>query len=189
MWETFRTEEIVGDQSIVNVTKLVDDFLHGRNCEDIELRSPEALKQFLTNKVEPKRKKKNYNPGVYGLYKDKVHHVGQSRDLRTRITEQFIGREKRKWGLPNFTRLYYAFLKKEHNSMTEKRYVEIIEKEHDLALAQKLIDSYRKFVFESGNRLRVYFARNDLESYVLEQILIKYFRSKGECVYDRQHIE
>lgn len=190
MWERYRAEEIVHNQSTINVAKLVDDFLHERNCEDIQLTSPKALQQFLVSKVRPKfKEKESYIPGVYGIYKDKVFHVGESRNLENRITEQFIGRENRKWGLPNFARLYYAFLKKEHSNLTEKRYVAIIEKDRDRARAQGLIDSYRKFVFESGNRLRVYFARNDLEAYVLEQTLIKYFKSRGECVYDRQHIE
>jgi len=188
MWERYRAEEIVGNESTIDKTKLVDDFLHERNCEDIQLKSSQALQQFLVSKVRPKfKEKKSYIPGVYSIYKDKVFHVGESRNLENRITEQLIGRENRKWRLLNFARLYYAYLNKEHNEMTEKEYIAIVEK--DRARAQSLIDSYRGFVFDSGNRLRVYFARNDLEAYVLEQILIKHFKSQGECVYDKQHIE
>ena len=186
MWRSLETEKIVGKNRIIDKLDLVKDFLNDTHCKETPLTSPESLAIFLKNEIGIK-------PGVYsGVYciydkrKQEVLYVGESRNLNSRIHAQLIGREDRKEHVRRFARLFYAVLKTDiRKGMKQKEYRSSSPK-----TKKELAGSYQGEIFRPSNFLKVCFTKEttkeDLRAFVLEQTLVEYFRSIGQCKYNIQ---
>ena len=179
MWNDYRPEDIVGEDRTIDKFEMVKDFLNTSNCKEILLTSPEALSNFLKNEIKMKF-------GVYCIYnadKKEVLDVGKSKDLKGRIRKQLIGVKSRKDKTRplRFPRLFFAFLKREYGGMKQKEYNQLPNDKK-----KEYVESYQNKIFRSGNVLRVFFTKDHIRAIVLEQTLIKYFKSKGQCKYNFQ---
>ena len=178
MWNDFKPEEIVGKDGTIDKYGLVKDFLDTSQCKEILLTGPEELSDFLENEIKTKF-------GVYCIYhadRKEVLDVGKSKNLRGRIRNQLIGVKRRDRSRPpKFPRLFFAFLKREHNGMLQKEYNALPDYKK-----KEYVESYRNEIFGPGNTLRVFFTKDHLRAIVLEHTLIKYFKSIGQCKYNFQ---
>ncbi|MDH5688832.1 MAG: GIY-YIG nuclease family protein [Candidatus Bathyarchaeota archaeon] len=174
MWAT--PEDIVGEDRTIDKYELVRGFLNAEH--ETSLRNRDELASWLGRFV---RDKKN-RIGVYCIYdrkKNEVLYVGESVRLEKRIREQLIGREERESGLLRFTRLIYGVLRREKD-MKEKGY-----RKSSLEGKKELNDFYLNTIFKPNNILRVCFTMDEMRALVLENTLIKHFKEKGQCRYNK----
>lgn len=180
MWDDLTPGEIAGEDRTIDKVRLVRDFLDDDHCKAIRLTNAEALSTFLRKEIQ------SNSSGVYCICNDEMKEVldvGKSKNLRERIREQLIGVRSRKdkTRLPEFPRLFFAFLKREYDGMKEKEYNRLPDHKK-----KEYIESYQNKIFRSGNKLRVCITKDHLSAIVLEHTLIEYFKSKGQCRYNFQ---
>ena len=179
MWSKFIPEEIVGEDSTIDKTKLVRNFLDDNRCKEVMLSSPEALSDFLRKEIE------SDSSGVYCIYTERkeVLDVGKSKKLRERIRNQLVGAKSREDETRprKFPRLFFAFLKTDYDGLKQKEYNRLPDHKK-----KEYVESYQNKIFRSGNKLRVCVTKDHLRAIVLEHTLIKYFKSKGQCRYNFQ---
>jgi len=176
MWREFKPEEIVSEDRVIDKIELVKNFLNDSKCKETLLTTPKDLSDFLKKEVAK-------IPGVYCIYNlegKEVLDVGKSKNLYMRIREQLIGAKSSEDGRLKFPRLFFAVLKREK---------EIKEKDYNVLPAEtkdKLVKFYQNIIFKSGNALRICFTKDHLSAIVLEQVIIQFFKNKGQCKYNYQ---
>jgi predicted GIY-YIG superfamily endonuclease len=170
LWNDIKSEDVAGEDYIIDKYELVKDFLHG-TYKELKLCSPKDLSDFLDK--EGKSLANSF--GVYCIYnanKNQVLYIGKSKRLGKRLREQLIGIQSKNGKVRNFTRLFFATIKVEKKTM-EKTYDKLPDNEKE-----KYIDDYLKIIFTPDNYLRICVTKDHIKAIVLENTLIQYFNGK-----------